>query len=101
MFPSIHAVRPAPALRIVHHLLTVIMLATATATPAFTPAATIDQVIARLDTAIDRARRENSRLGFFACLYRQVTVRVSEGIAAGRFQDGPRMERLDVIFANR
>jgi hypothetical protein len=28
-------------------------------------------------------------------------VRVKEGIAAGRFQDGPRMERLDVIFANR
>ncbi|HEX2211637.1 MAG TPA: DUF5995 family protein [Longimicrobium sp.] len=77
------------------------MPATATAPRAFTPAATIDEVIARLDAAIDRARRENSRLGFFACLYRSVTVRVKEGIAAGRFQDGPRMERLDVIFANR
>ena len=78
------------------------MPATATiAAPAFTPAATIGEVVARLDAAIDRARRENSRLGFFACLYRSVTVRVAEGIAAGRFQDGPRMERLDVIFANR
>jgi len=26
---------------------------------------------------------------------------VKEGIAAGRFDDGPRMERLDVTFANR
>ncbi len=26
---------------------------------------------------------------------------VKEGIAAGRFEDGPRMERLDVLFANR
>lgn len=71
------------------------------ATAGYRPAATIDEVVAQLDAAIDRARRENSRLGFFACLYRQVTVRVRDGIAAGRFQDGPRMERLDVIFANR
>lgn len=77
------------------------MPATTTAPATFIPAATIDEVIARLDAAIDRARRENSRLGLFACLYRQVTARVKEGIAAGRFQDGPRMERLDVIFANR
>lgn len=77
------------------------MSATAMAPAPFTPAATIDEVIARLDAAIDRARLENNRLGYFACLYRQVTVRVKEGIASGRFQDGPRMERLDVIFANR
>jgi hypothetical protein len=77
------------------------MPATDTVPATFTPAATIDEVIARLDAAIDRARRESSRLGLFACLYRQVTARVKEGIAAGRFQDGPRMERLDVIFANR
>jgi hypothetical protein len=30
-----------------------------------------------------------------------VTIGIKEGIAAGRFDDGPRMERLDVIFANR
>jgi hypothetical protein len=101
LFPSIAGFRAAPAAPHRPPSLTVIMPATATAVPTFTPAATIDQVIARLDAAIDRARRENSRLGFFACLYRQVTVRVKEGIAAGRFQDGPRMERLDVIFANR
>ena len=66
-----------------------------------TPAATIDEVIAQLDEVIDRARREGSRVGYFPALYRKVTVAVKEGIAAGRFEDGQRMERLDVVFANR
>lgn len=64
-------------------------------------AQTIDGVIAQLDDIIGLARREKSRLGYFAALYRQVTVKVKEGIAAGRFEDRARMERLDVIFANR
>ena len=65
------------------------------------PAHTIDEVIAQLDDIIARSRHEKSRLGYFAVLYRSVTVKVKEGISAGRFDDGPRMERLDVIFANR
>jgi hypothetical protein len=64
-------------------------------------ARSIDEVIAQLGDVIDRSRRERSRLGFFAALYRKVTIKVKEGIASGRFDDGPRMERLDVIFANR
>lgn len=71
------------------------------ATPRFVPAASIDEVIARLDAIIDRAIIERDRLGFFAVLYRTVTAAVKHGIAAGRFEDGPRMERLDVVFANR
>jgi len=71
------------------------------ATPRFVPAASIDEVIARLDAIIDRATIERDRLGFFAVLYRSVTAAVKLGIAAGRFEDGPRMERLDVVFANR
>jgi Family of unknown function (DUF5995) len=64
-------------------------------------ARTIDEVIARLDDIIARSIREQSRLGYFAALYRKVTVKVKEGIAQGRFENGPRMERLDVTFANR
>jgi len=67
----------------------------------YVPARTIDEVIAQLNAVIDRARREKSRLGYFAVLYRNVTIKVKEGIAAGHFEDGERMERLDVIFANR
>jgi hypothetical protein len=54
-----------------------------------------------LDAIIDRAVAERDRLGYFAVLYRTVTVAVKTGIAGGRFEDGPRMERLDVTFANR
>lgn len=64
-------------------------------------AQTIDQVIVQLDEIIATAIQQQSRIGLFAALYRQVTLRVRQGIAAGAFQDGPRMERLDVIFANR
>lgn len=64
-------------------------------------ARTIDEVIAQLDDIIARSIQDGSRLGYFAALYRKVTVKVKDGIAQGRFDDGPRMERLDVTFANR
>ena len=64
-------------------------------------AQTIDDVLMALDAVIERARAERDRTGYFAALYREVTQRVRDGIAAGRFEDGARMERLDVIFANR
>jgi hypothetical protein len=64
-------------------------------------ATTIDQVLQELDVIIAGAITGSSRLGFFAALYRQVTLRVKQGIAAGMFDDGPRMAQLDVVFANR
>lgn len=65
------------------------------------PAITIDQVLDQLDQIIATLRGRASRLGYFPALYRKVTARVRDGILAGRFADGPRMERLDVMFANR
>ena len=62
---------------------------------------TIDEVLAELDQIIYQAREARDRLGYFAVLYRNVTLKVKEGIAAGLFEDGPRMERLDVTFASR
>src|SRR5258708_29024904 len=61
---------------------------------------TIDEVIAELNQIILRARNQRDRLGFFAALYRNVTIRVKAGITAGLFENGPRMEKLDVTFAN-
>lgn len=61
----------------------------------------IDQVLAQLDRRIELARAAQSPLGYFPALYRKVTARVKQGIQQGEFEDGPRMERLDVIFANR
>src|ERR1043165_338154 len=65
------------------------------------PPQTIDEILADLDQIILRARNDQSRLGYFATLYRNVTIKVKEGIIAGAFEDGPRMEKLDVTFANR
>src|SRR5204862_7779374 len=65
------------------------------------PARTVAAVIPRLDPISARAREEESRLGYFATLYRNATVEVKRGIAQGRFEDGARMERLDVSFATR
>jgi hypothetical protein len=62
---------------------------------------TIDQVLDDLADIVERTRTERSRLGFFAALYRQVTLGVREGVAQGFFDDGARMERLDVAFAER
>lgn len=62
---------------------------------------TIDEVITRLTEIIDESRQRHSRLGYFAALYRKVTLNVKQGIINNAFQDGDRMERLDVIFANR
>lgn len=65
------------------------------------PAHTIDEIIIQLDEIIARSRDEKSRLGFFAVLYRNVTLKVKEGINNNLFEDGPRMELLDVAFASR
>lgn len=64
-------------------------------------ATTIDEVIAALDAILQRSWEEQSRTGYFAALYRRVTRAVKQGIAANVFQDGARMEKLDVVFANR
>lgn len=64
-------------------------------------ATTVDEVITALDAIVDTAVRDGDRIGYFAALYRQVTVRVHEGIKTGFFDDPERMARLDVEFANR
>jgi hypothetical protein len=65
------------------------------------PAKTIDDVLERLTQIIERSRMRGTADGYFAALYRRVTVEVKSRIARGLFDDGPRMEQLDVVFANR
>ncbi|WP_276485747.1 DUF5995 family protein [Paraflavitalea pollutisoli] len=62
---------------------------------------TIDAVIQQLEQLIEACAAQKDRIGYFAALYHKVTVRVKQGIQNGEFEDGPRMERLDVLFANR
>ncbi len=65
------------------------------------PAQDIDQVLAALADIVAAALAARSPMGYFPALYRQVTLRVKQGIAQGFFDDGPRMERLDTTFASR
>lgn len=62
---------------------------------------TIDDVIFKLDKIIEWSLDNNSRVGYFATLYRRMTIAVKQGIANNSFQDGKRMEQLDVMFAGR
>jgi len=66
------------------------------------PPQTIEEVIARLNRIVDDALRGESRVGYFAALYERVTTNVRRALVAGDvFQNNPRMERLDVVFADR
>ena len=62
---------------------------------------TIEEVLIKMDQVVAECRQNQSRIGYFAILYRQVTRRVRDGILAGEFEDNPRMEVLDVLFAKR
>jgi len=61
----------------------------------------IDEVIDILGQIVAECRQERSKLGYFPALYRKTTIQVKRGIEQGRFEDGARMERLDIAFANR
>ena len=65
------------------------------------PAASINEVITRLDQIIETECTNNSCMVYFPILYRKVTIRIKEGILNNEFENNPRMEKLDVLFANR
>jgi len=64
-------------------------------------ATTIADVIQQQTQIIDWCISRNHPAGYFACLYRRITVAVQTAIAQNGFQNGTRMKQLDVIFANR
>lgn len=61
----------------------------------------IDEVVDRLRRLVDDCVARGDRNGYFAALYLRMTLAVRDGIRNGEFDDGPRMERLDVLFAGR
>ncbi len=69
--------------------------------PSRPPLQSVDDVLLQLDDVIQFCWDRSSRLGYFPALYRKVTRRVKDGIAKGEFQNGPRMEELDICFAGR
>jgi hypothetical protein len=61
----------------------------------------IDDVVDALAGIVRDATREADRAGYFAALYRQVTVEVRRSIHTGLFDDGARMDQFDTLFGNR
>ncbi|MGW7424545.1 DUF5995 family protein [Streptomyces sp. NPDC054813] len=61
----------------------------------------IDDVVDGLAGIVREATRAGDRVGYFAALYRQVTVEVRTAVHDGLFDDGPRMDRFDTHFGNR
>lgn len=65
------------------------------------PITTLQDVLDRLDEIIMACENAASRQGYFAVLYRRMTLAVQQGILQNSFAKCDRMERLDVIFAKR
>ena len=61
----------------------------------------IAEVLIRMDEIVSECRSKESRIGYFAVLYRQVTRRIESSIANQEFEDNARMETLDILFATR
>ena len=61
----------------------------------------IDDVVDGLAGIVREAGRAGDRIGYFAALYRQVTVELRTAIHGGLFDDGARMDRFDTHFGNR
>ncbi len=61
----------------------------------------IREAIVALDDVLDWARSARFRIGYFAALYRGMTVQVRDALNDGRFEQPDRLEKLDVVFVNR
>lgn len=61
----------------------------------------IDEVIQILGDIISDSKKNENPLGYFAALYQRVTIEVKNKLGTGYFDNDQRMEKLDVIFANR
>ena len=60
-----------------------------------------EELADRLLHIVDFQRQKGGAAGYFAALYLRMTRAVISGIAAGRFEDGARMERLILVFGAR
>lgn len=62
---------------------------------------TINDIITQIDTIVQHCKQTKSRAGYFAALYKRMTIAVRDGIKNDAFEDSERMEKLDIIFASR
>lgn len=65
------------------------------------PVETIADVARNVELILAWSIDAHSTIGYFAALYKRITAAIGEAVDDGVFDDGPRMERLDVAFARR
>ena len=63
-------------------------------------ATNLAEVITQQEAIIEWCIANESRMGYFAMLYRRMTRQVQEAITARQFEDAGRMEKLIINFAN-
>jgi uncharacterized protein DUF5995 len=61
----------------------------------------VDDVVHNVDQIIEWSINAESHLGYFAAVYKRITLAIRDAINTNQFQDGNRVARLDVAFAQR
>jgi hypothetical protein len=69
--------------------------------PPIPTVTTIDGVVEAINSIVDWSISVSSRLGYFAALYKRITIATGTAVSQGKFEDAPRMQRFDVTFATR
>jgi hypothetical protein len=75
--------------------------ATSPPLPPIPTVTTIDEVVAAIESIIDWSISASSRLGYFAALYKRITIAIRTAVSQGKFDNATRMQRFDVTFASR
>jgi hypothetical protein len=58
-------------------------------------------VVEAIESIIDWSLSASSRLGYFAALYKRITLAIGVAVSQGKFDDAARMQLFDATFAGR
>jgi len=62
---------------------------------------TLDDSLRGIDQVVDWAIKADSHIGYFAALYKRITLAIQAAINEGVFDDGDRIEQLGIVFSQR
>jgi hypothetical protein len=62
---------------------------------------TLDDSLRGIDQVVDWAIKADSHIGYFAALYKRITLAIQDAIREGVFDDGERIEQLGIVFSQR
>jgi hypothetical protein len=62
---------------------------------------TLDDSVRGIDQVVDWAIKAESHIGYFAALYKRITLAIQDAITEGVFDDGDRVGQLGIVFSQR